>query len=160
MRIAIYSRVSTLKQDTENQLVQLREFAAKQGWDIVREYTDYESGGKAEGAEFQQMFEDASRRKFDLVLFWALDRLSREGVLETLQHLNRLTSYGVGFRSYTEKFFDSWGGFKDAIIAIMATWAKQERVKRAERTRAGLARVRAAGKRLGRPVTLNGHHRT
>jgi DNA invertase Pin-like site-specific DNA recombinase len=101
MRIAIYSRVSTLKQDTENQLVQLREFAAKQGWEIVAEYTDYESGAKAERAEFQRMFQDASRRKFDLVLFWALDRLSREGVLETLQHLNRLTSYGVGYRSHT-----------------------------------------------------------
>jgi predicted site-specific integrase-resolvase len=50
MKIAIYSRVSTLKQDTENQLVQLREFAAKQGWEVVREYVDYESGAKAERA--------------------------------------------------------------------------------------------------------------
>ena len=158
MKIAIYSRVSTLKQDTENQLVQLREFAAKQGWEIVHEYTDCESGAKAERAEFQRMFQDASRRKFDLVLFWALDRLSREGVLETLQHLNRLISYGVGYRSFTEQFFDSCGVFKDAIIAIMATLAKQERVKRSERTRAGLARVRAAGRRLGRPAKLNGHH--
>lgn len=127
MKIAIYSRVSTLKQDTENQLRQLREFAAKQGWEVVREYVDYESGAKAERAEFQRMFDDASRRKFDLVLFWALDRLSREGVLETLQHLNRLTSYGVGFRSYTEQFFDSCGVFRDVVIAIMATLAKQER---------------------------------
>jgi DNA invertase Pin-like site-specific DNA recombinase len=159
MKIAIYLRVSTEKQETENQAVQLREFAAKQGWEVVREYVDYESGAKAERAEFQQMFADASKRRFDLVLFWALDRLSREGVLETLQHLNRLTSYGVGFRSYTEQFFDSCGIFKDAVIAIMATLAKQERVKRSERTRAGLARVRASGKRLGRPVTLNGQHR-
>jgi len=151
MKIAIYARVSTDKQDTENQLAQLREFATKQGWQITREYTDYESGSKSDRIEFRQMFEDASRRKFDLVLFWALDRLSREGVLETLQHLNRLTSYGVGFRSYTEQFFDSCGVFKDAIIAIMATLAKQERVKRSERTKAGLARVKAAGKALGRP---------
>jgi len=158
MKIAIYSRVSTLKQDAENQLAQLREFAAKQGWDVVREYVDYESGAKAYRPEFQQMFEDANRRKFDLLLFWALDRLSREGVLETLQYLNRLTGYGVGFRSYTEQFFDSCGVFKDAIIAIMATLAKQERIKRSERTRAGLARVRAAGKRLGRPARLNGQH--
>src|SRR5580692_1160583 len=97
------------------------------------------------------MFTDASRRKFDLVLFWALDRLSREGVLETLQHLNRLTSYGIGFRSYTEQFFDSCGIFREAVIAIMATLAKQERVKRSERTKAGLARVKASGKTLGRP---------
>lgn len=159
MKIALYLRVSTDKQETENQAAQLREFAAKQGWQIAREFTDYESGSKADRAQFRQMFEDASRRKFDLVLFWALDRLSREGVLETLQHLNRLTSYGVGFRSYTEQFFDSCGVFKDAIIAIMATLAKQERVKRSERTKAGLARVKAAGKALGRPVTLNGQHR-
>jgi DNA invertase Pin-like site-specific DNA recombinase len=158
MKIAIYARVSTDKQDTENQLVQLREFATKQGWQVVREYTDYESGSKSDRAQFQQMFSDASRRKFDLVLFWALDRLSREGVLETLQHLNRLTSYGVGFRSFTEQFFDSCGIFKDAVIAIMATLAKQERVKRSERTKAGLARVRAAGKALGRPARLNGRH--
>jgi DNA invertase Pin-like site-specific DNA recombinase len=156
MKIAIYARVSTDKQDTENQLVQLREFASKQGWEITREYVDYESGAKADRAEFQQMFTDASKRRFDLVLFWALDRLSREGVLETLQHLNRLTSYGVGFRSYTEQFFDSCGIFKEAVIAIMATLAKQERVKRSERTKAGLDRVRAAGKRLGRPTAING----
>jgi DNA invertase Pin-like site-specific DNA recombinase len=156
MKIAIYARVSTDKQDTENQLVQLREFAAKQGWTVVGEYTDYESGSKSDRAEFQRMFADASKRRFDLLLFWALDRLSREGVLETLQHLNRLTSYGIGFRSYTEQFFDSCGIFREAVIAIMATLAKQERVRRAERTKAGLARVRAAGKRLGRPkLTVN-----
>lgn len=158
-RVAIYARVSTDKQDNENQLLQLREFAAKQGWQITREYTDYESGSKSDRAEFQRMFADASRRKFDLVLFWALDRLSREGVYQTLQHLNRLESYGVCFRSFTEPYFDSCGVFKDAVIAIMATLAKQERVKRSERTRAGLARVRAAGKALGRPARLNGQHR-
>lgn len=158
MRAAIYLRVSTDKQETENQAIQLREFAARQGWQIVREYCDYESGSKSDRAEFQQMFADASRRKFDMVLFWALDRLSREGVYQTLQHLNRLESYGVAFRSFTEPYFDSCGVFKDAVIAIMATLAKQERIKRAERTKAGLARVRAAGKKLGRPARLNGEH--
>lgn len=158
MNVALYARVSTDKQETENQAIQLRDFCAKQGWHIVLEYCDYESGSKDNRAEFKRMFEDASRRKFDLLLFWALDRLSREGVLETLQHLNRLTSYGIAWRSYTEQFFDSCGPFRDAVIAIMATLAKQERVKRSERTKAGLARVRATGKRLGRPVRLNGEH--
>jgi DNA invertase Pin-like site-specific DNA recombinase len=97
------------------------------------------------------MFEDAAERRFDLVLFWSLDRLSREGVLETLQHLNRLTSYGVAYKSFTEQYSDSCGVFKDAVIAIMATVAKQERVKRSERTKAGLARVRTEGRTLGRP---------
>ena len=158
LRVAIYARVSTDKQDNENQLLQLREFAAKQGWQIVREYVDSETGSKSDRAEFKRMFEDASRGKFDLLLFWALDRLSREGVLETLQHLNRLTSYGVAWRSFTEQFFDSCGPFREAVIAIMATLAKQERIKRSERTKAGLARVRAAGRRLGRPARLNGEH--
>jgi len=158
MRVALYLRVSTDKQETENQAICLREFAAKQGWEIINEYCDYESGSRSDRSAFRQMFEDASRRKFDLLLFWALDRLSREGVLETLQHLNRLTSHGIAWRSFTEQFFDSCGPFREAVIAIMATLAKQERVKRSERTKAGLARVRAAGRALGRPRVLNGHH--
>jgi DNA invertase Pin-like site-specific DNA recombinase len=157
-RVAIYCRVSTDMQDTQNQLLQLREFAARQGWTIVHEYCDYESGSKADRTQFQQMFADASKRKFDLVVFWALDRFSREGVLPTLQRLNQLTSYGIAWRSYSEQFFDSCGPFREAVISIMATLAQQERVKRAERTRAGLARVRAAGKTLGRPKVLNGQY--
>ena len=158
MRVALYSRVSTDRQETENQVVQLREFAAKQGWTIVHEYSDVASGGKADRDGLKQMFADASKRQFDLVLFWALDRLSREGVMATLQYLQRLESYGVGFRSYTEQFFDSCGIFKDCVISIMATLARQERIKRSERTKAGLAIARNRGKRLGRPrkVVSNG----
>jgi len=151
VNIAIYARVSTEKQDNENQLVQLREFAAKQGWNVCAEYVDRESGAKSDRTEFQRMFADASKRKFDLVLFWALDRLSREGVLQTLQHLNRLENHGVGFRSFTEQYSDSCGIFKEAVISIMATLAKQERVRRSERTKAGLAIARSRGKKLGRP---------
>src|SRR6202795_2395647 len=97
------------------------------------------------------MFHDASQRKFDVLLFWALDRLSREGVLETLQHLNRLTSYGIGYRSYSEQYFDSCGIFREAVIAIIATVAKQERVRLSQRVKAGLETARAKGKTLGRP---------
>src|SRR5258708_14457648 len=156
MKVGIYARVSTKDkgQDTENQLVQLREFAAKQGWQIVCEYIDHETGSKSDRAQFQAMFADASRRKFDLLLFWSLDRLSREGVLETLQHLNRLTSCGVGYRSFTEQYLDSCGMFKDAIIGILATLAKQERIRISERTVAGLQVARAKGKRLVRPVVV------
>lgn len=94
------------------------------------------------------MFRDATQRKFEVLLFWALDRLSREGVLETLQHLNRLTACGVGYRSLTEQYFDSCGVFEDAVLAIIA---KQERVRIAQRARAGLDVARARGTRLGRP---------
>jgi DNA invertase Pin-like site-specific DNA recombinase len=153
MKIALYARVSTKDkgQDTENQLVQLREFAAKQGWQITREYIDRETGGTSDRAQFQAMFADASRRKFDLLLFWSLDRLSREGVLETLQHLNRLTACGVGYKSFTEQYLDSCGIFKDAVIGILAVIAKQERVRLSERTKAGLAIARSKGRRIGRP---------
>jgi DNA invertase Pin-like site-specific DNA recombinase len=97
------------------------------------------------------MFEDASRRKFDLLLFWSLDRLSREGALETLQHLNRLTSYGVGYKSFTEQYLDSCGIFKDAVIGILAVIARQERVRLSEPTKAGIAIARSKGRQIGRP---------
>jgi len=153
MKIALYARVSTKDkgQDTENQLVQLREFASKQNWQITREYIDRETGGTSDRAEFQAMFAEASRRRFDLVLFWSLDRLSREGVLETLQHLNRLTACGVGYKSFTEQYLDSCGIFKDAVIGILAVIAKQERVRLSERTKAGLAVARSKGRQIGRP---------
>ena len=153
IRVAIYARVSTKDkgQEVENQLRQLREFSILQEWTNVREYVDHESGSTNERAEFQAMFSDASQRKFDVLLFWALDRLSREGVLETLQHLSRLTAFGVGYRSFTEQYFDSCGIFKDAVIAIIATVAKQERVRISQRVRAGLDLARAKGRSLGRP---------
>ncbi len=155
MKVAIYTRVSTDKQDCQNQATQLREFARTQGWTIVHEYTDSgESGAKSDRAALKQMFADASRHKFDLLLFWALDRLSREGVLPTLRYLEMLTSYGVAWRSFTEQFFDSCGPFRDAVISIMATLARMERIKRSERTKAGLAIARAKGKKLGRPKTM------
>ena len=98
-RVAIYARVSTKDkgQEVENQLRQLREFSSSQGWAVYHEFVDHETGSTDHRTAFQAMFKDASQRKFDVLLFWALDRLSREGVLETLQHLNRPTSYGVGY---------------------------------------------------------------
>ena len=155
MRVAIYCRVSTEKQEAENQAIQLRDFATNQGWEVIHEYVDYESGSKSDRCEFQRMFADAAKHRFDLVLFWALDRLTREGVLPTLKYLEQLDHYGVAWKSFAEQYFDSCGAFKDVVVAIMATLAKQERIKRAERTKAGLARVRAAGKVLGRPKVLH-----
>lgn len=150
-RCAIYSRVSTTKQEADNQLIQLRDFARVMGWTVVSEYVDQISGKSSDRAEFQQIFQDASQRKFDTLLFWSLDRLSREGALETLQHLNRITGYGIAWRSLTEQYLDSTGMFRDAVISILAVIAKQERVRLSERTIAGLERARRQGKVLGRP---------
>ena len=149
---AIYARVSTNKQDNGNQLIQLREFAAKQGWTIVAEYVDTVSGsGKKDRTQFDAMMLAASQKKFDVLLFWKLDRLSREGVRKTLRYLEQLDSYGVAWRSFTEPFFDSCGIMRDVVISIMATLAKQERVRLSERTKAGLAIARSKGRRIGRP---------
>jgi DNA invertase Pin-like site-specific DNA recombinase len=151
--VALYARVSTKDrgQDTENQLLQLREFAEKLGWRIGAEYVDRASGKHSDRAEFQKMFAAASRREFDVLLFWSLDRLSREGVGETLGHLKRLDGYGITFRSFTEQYLDSTGVFRDAVIGILATIAKQERIRLSERTLAGLAKARAKGNIGGRP---------
>jgi len=96
---------------------------------------------------------DASRRHFDCLLSWALDRLSRERVLETLQHLQRLTGYGVSWRSFTEQYLDSTSIFREAVNGILAAIAKQKRVRRSERTIAGLEKARRNGRILGRPRT-------
>lgn len=151
MKIALLSRVSTSKQDNENQLLQLRDFAAQQGWEIVAEYVDTVTGsGKKARAQFDAMMLAASQHKFSLVLFWKLDRFSREGTRKTLRYLQQLDDWGVGWRSFQEPFFDSCGMMKDVVLAIMSTLAQQERITISERTKAGLARTRKAGTRLGR----------
>jgi len=153
MQNAIYCRVSTDKQEADNQLRELRAFCQRQGWEIYEEYVDVVSGGKqkSDREAMKKMFEDAAKHKFDFILFWSLDRFSREGVLPTLNYLNQLESYGVGFKSFTEQYLDSTGIFKDAVISILATVAKQEKIRISERTKAGLEIARKKGKRIGRP---------
>ncbi|MDO7877678.1 recombinase family protein [Hymenobacter sp. ASUV-10] len=151
MTAALYARVSTRDkgQTNDNQLHELRAFAERLGYTIYQEYCDQESGGTAERPAFQQLFLDAHQRRFDVVLFWSLDRFSREGVTETLNHLQRLGAAGVQFKSFTEQYLDSTGVFKDAIVAILAAIAKQERVRFSERIKAGQAR---SSKKPGRPT--------
>lgn len=155
MRAAIYARVSTKDkgQDTENQLRQLREYAAVKGWETV-EFVDHETGKHAERDAFKAMFQAAAKRQIDIVLVWALDRLTREGVWETFDHIRRLRSYGVEFESLTEAHFRTTGPAGELMIAIAAWIAKQERLRISERTKAGIARARAAGKRCGRPTRV------
>jgi DNA invertase Pin-like site-specific DNA recombinase len=154
MRIAMYARISTDNkgQDPENQLRELREWCANAGHQIVAEYIDRESGRKGtnERKQFALLFEDAHKRKFDCVLFWALDRFTREGMQPTVMYLQRLASYGVGFHSYTESHLTTDNEFvRDTLLGLLASLAKQEATRISERTKAGLAR--AQGKRLGRP---------
>jgi DNA invertase Pin-like site-specific DNA recombinase len=154
LKIAIYSRVSTDKQDTENQLVELRREAATKGWNVVAEFIDTATGGTSDREQFQQMFQAADRREFELLLFWSLDRLSREGTLQTLQHLDKLAKSGVGYRSLQEAYLDTTNPMNDVFVAFAAVRAREEKKRIGERTRAGLAIARARGVKLGRPVRI------
>ena len=156
MRIAIYARVSTLDkgQDPENQLRELRAWCAHAGHTISREYVERESGRKGadKRKQFAALFEDAAKRKFDLVVFWALDRFSREGMAQTIGHLQRLTSYGVTFRSYTEQHLSTDNELvRNIPLALLSSLAKVEAQKISDRTRAGMARAKAKGIKIGRP---------
>ena len=156
MRVAIYARVSTddKGQDPETQLSELRAWCANAGHTINHEYVDYESGRK--GAEkrkqFAALFEDAAKRKFDCVLFWALDRFSREGMTQTILYLQRLSSYGVAFHSYTEAHLATDNELvRNVLLALLSSLAKVEAQKIGERTKAGMARAKAKGIKIGRP---------
>lgn len=159
LKCGIYARVSTdatnrAGQNTGNQLLQLREFALSQGWEITIEYTDALTGKNADRDAFQLMLADAGRHTFDVLLFWALDRLTREGPLKTLLYLKQLSDAGVKYKSYTEQYLDSLGIFGDAIVGVLAAIAKQESVRMSERIKAGLDRARREGKHVGRPSAI------
>jgi Site-specific recombinases, DNA invertase Pin homologs len=160
MTCALYARVSTrnLGQDPENQLLQLRDFAKLKGWKIVRVYEDRESAGGKPREQFQKLFEDVTKpkRPFDVLLFWSLDRFSREGVYETLHRLKELDRAGVQFLSLQEQYLDTLGPFREAVLGILAAVAKLERNRLSERVKAGVSRVRIGGKHWGRkPVEIN-----
>ena len=148
MKCALYVRVSTddKGQDPLNQLLQLREFAIRQGWCIVAEYQDEASAKNGDRKGFKALFADAGRHRFDVVLFWSLDRLTREGTFKTHVYLRRLSDAGVKFKSFTEQYVDSLGVFGDAIIGLLAAMAQQERVRISDRTKAGIERARNQGK--------------
>ena len=158
MKSGIYARVSTKAekglQDPEVQLRQLREFAASQKWKVVAEYVDYESGGKSDRPEFKKMMAEASKRKFDTLLFWSLDRFSREGIVPVLTNLKRLSDYGVTYRSLQEPYIDTTHDFGDLIAAFAAKLAEVERKRIKARIVAGLEKARADGKSLGRPRVI------
>jgi len=155
-RVAIYARVSTDNkgQDPENQLRQLRSWCERMGYRVAAEYVEHESGGKGadQRREYARLFADAARREFDMVLVWALDRFSRNGMAATVVDLQRLSSYGVSFHSYTEEHLSTENELvRNILLATLASLAKLEREKISQRTKAGLERARAMGKRLGRP---------
>jgi DNA invertase Pin-like site-specific DNA recombinase len=154
MRVAIYCRVSKDKgQDTGNQLRQLKAFAVQQDWTVVRVFEETASGRKGENGReaLREVFKEAAAHRWDLLVFWSLDRLSREGAFQTMKYLNRLSEMGIGYRSYREEYINTTGIFGDVLVALLSTLAKQEAIRISERTKAGLERARAQGRVGGRP---------
>ena len=150
MQAVIYARVSTdeTKQDVNNQLVPLRKYAQSLGFTVIKEYVDHASGGNSNRPQFQQMFLDAKKKEFDLILIWALDRFSREGILNTLSYLRVLKQHNVALKSLQESWLDTRdSGMGELLIAIFSWVAEMERKRLSERIKAGLRGKKNVGKR-------------
>ena len=156
MRVALYVRVSTSKQDAENQLLKLRPYCDKNGWEIHDEYTDVISGKEKSRPDYDRMFMDAHKRLFALVLFWDFSRFSRAGTFHTFMKLKELENLGIEWQSYQEPYLSSMGQWKNVVISVLSTVAQAEREKISERTKAGLQRAKSRGAKLGKqPKKIN-----
>ncbi len=149
MKAAIYARVSTLDQEPENQLQELRQYVQARSW-TAQEYVDHGvSGTKDRRPALDRLVADARRRKVDTVVVWRLDRLGR-----SLKHLvtllDELQALGVGFVSLGEGI-DLQTPAGRLQLHILAALSEFERARIAERVAAGLARARREGTTLGRP---------
>jgi DNA invertase Pin-like site-specific DNA recombinase len=151
MRVALYARVSTEMQTTDNQLVELRRYAEARGWAVHQEYTDHISGSKESRPALDAMLKDAKRRRFDAVVCWRLDRLGRN-LRHLILLLDELQALGVSFVSLAEGI-DATTPAGKLQLHILGAIAEFERGRIRERVMAGLARAKAQGKRLGRPIS-------
>jgi putative DNA-invertase from lambdoid prophage Rac len=153
MKVAIYARVSTSdkEQNPDTQLLPLREFVKNQGWDIFLEYVDQAPATDLlHRTAWRKLLDDASKRKFDLLLVWRMDRAFRS-VLDAATTLERLRGWKVGLRSYTEPWLDTTSPFGEALYYITVAYAQLERGILRERVKAGMERARKQGHRIGRP---------
>jgi DNA invertase Pin-like site-specific DNA recombinase len=149
-RAAIYARVSTFEQTTENQLVEVRRYVEARGW-AIKEYIDEGvSGAKDRRPALDELLRDARRRRFDVVVCWRLDRLGRN-LKHLVTMLEDFQALGVAFVSLAEGI-DATTPAGRLQMHVLAAIAEFERARIAERVRLGLARVRAQGRRLGRPM--------
>ena len=150
MRCAIYARVSTSEQTCDNQLIELRRYVEARGWTGTEFVDSGVSGAKDKRPALDALLKDAKRRRFDVLVVWRLDRLGRN-----LKHLVTLLedvqAVGISFVSLGEGI-DCTTAAGRLQLHVLAALAEFERARIAERVRAGLARVRASGKRLGRPA--------
>lgn len=149
MRAAIYARVSTVDQEPENQLQELRRYVEARGW-TAQEYVDRGvSGAKDRRLALDALILDAKRRRFDVLVCWRLDRLGRN-LRHLILLLDELSALGVAFVSLQEGI-DATTSAGRLQLHILGAIAEFERARIAERVSAGLQRARAQGRRLGRP---------
>lgn len=153
-QVGVYARVSSKRrQHPDNQLVQIREFCERRDWPIAEEYIDRESGaaGRDKRLALDKMMRDAHQGRFDQVVIFALDRLTREGIAETFDYIRRLKQSGVELCSVTEELFNTAGPSGELFIALAAWIAEQQRLRHVEQIKAGQQRARQQGKRFGAP---------
>jgi putative DNA-invertase from lambdoid prophage Rac len=152
-KAVIYSRVSSGLQETQNQTLVLTKWAKQRGFDVVTVYEEEESAWKAGHQKRLAELLDAARKgKFQVILIWALDRISREGALAILSLVHKLAGYGVKVLSYQESWTEAPGELAELLYALSGWIAKMESQRRSERTKAGLERLKRTGKKLGRPA--------
>ena len=154
MKAAIYARVSTDRQESMNQIVEMRELCIRRGWEISseHEYIDESISGRVgRKPRLEELLCAAHRKEFDIVAFWSLDRLTRLGPDDAADILARIEATGCDFLSLREQALNSLGPWKRVVVDILAIVANFEAQRISDRTKAGLARARAQGKRLGRP---------
>ena len=149
MRVAIYARVSTDAQTTENQVFELEKVAKRMGWTVTEVYADTISGAKAKRPELDKLLKSAMRKEIDVVMAWSVDRLGR-----SLQHLITLLSViqskNVDLYLH-QQGIDTTTPSGKMMFQMCGVFAEFERAMIQERVKAGLKRAKAQGKRLGRP---------
>jgi DNA invertase Pin-like site-specific DNA recombinase len=150
-RIAIYARVSTLDQDPQMQLRELRAYAKHRTFTIVHEFIDHVSGATSERPELSKLWQAARARKIDTVLVWKFDRFARS-TKQLIDALEEFRHLGVDFISITEQI-DTSSPMGKAMFTVISAIAEFERSLISERVRSGIAKARAQGKQHGRPKT-------
>ncbi|MDD5703663.1 MAG: recombinase family protein [Dehalococcoidales bacterium] len=153
MKVCLYARVSTSdkEQDPLTQLIPMREFIQSQGWEIYQEYVDQAPATDlVHRTAWRELLDAAGKRKFDLLLVWRMDRAFRS-VLDAATTLERLRTWRVGLRSYSEPWLDTTSPFGEALYYITVAYAQLERGILRERVRAGMERARKQGIPIGRP---------
>ncbi|MBV9170872.1 MAG: recombinase family protein [Chloroflexi bacterium] len=163
IRAAIWVRVSTGHQDNENQVPDLERFAEHHGYTIVKRYQLEESawngGAKGYKATLEQALHDAHLGQFEVLLVWAVDRLSRGGIDEVFGLFKQFRQRNVTLVSVQEQWLNSNPETQELLLAITSWIAQRESARRSERIKAGLARRQAAGKPVGRQPGAKDHQK-